>query len=354
MQSLRINYFGIKLPVWSWSRLAAAINSINRYHLGCFFVCYLALQASYFFGLSLQQEFRVERNILAVENRISLDLPRLSLPNPVLNLAGNPAQITDYLDRLNRLLVEQHTPVRVISLQQFNAGGVADQGVMLASEQGHAHVQVERKLYLPGETINLTMGICQLTLWQSLSFYPLFTSVLLSLLFFPLLQFKTGPKKNSSDDATTMHAVGTTQKSAELILDLENKCLRFDGSKTSVFLPNKPLCFYAALLTYCQQHPGAKLCQHAPLPENLLMLANQYFLRLIALGHTIRKRPDFDMNLEKTLSEIRAALDELLSENPESRSLFYPPKALGEGSRSKVHNFSLLNIEDAHWSIKGK
>jgi hypothetical protein len=175
----------------------------------------------------------------------------------------------------------------------------------------------------------------------------------LSLVFFPYLRARQAVEENKSVAAENAHTRSTT-KSAALILDLENKCLRLGDSNASVFLPNKPLCFYAALLTYCQQHPGARLCQHAPLPAELLTLANQYFLRLIALGHTIRKRPDFDMNLEKMLSEIRAALDELLMEYPEHKSLFYPPKALGEGSRSKVHNFALLHIAEAHWSIKGK
>lgn len=378
MQSLRIKYFGIKAPAWSWRKIVAAIKNINAYHLGCFFICYLALQAAYFFGLSLQQEFRVERDILAVENRISLDLPRLSLPNRVLNLAGNPAQISDYLDRLNRLLVQQHTSVRVISLQQFNAGDMSERGLMLASEQDHAHMRMERKLYLPGESINLVIGVCQLTLWQNLSILPLITSVVLSMLFFPYLRTKKHPQKISSGTAipgsstkrdtetqrvekipaesnhTEFTLKQTNSANAELILDLENKCLRFGTTNVSTFLANKPLCFYAALLTYCQRYPGARLCQHAPLPEELLALANQYFLRLVALGHTIRKRPDFDMNLEKMLSEIRAALDELLLDHPHHKTFFYPPKALGEGSRSKVHNFALLHIAEAHWTIKGK
>lgn len=351
MQSPGIAYWGRKLPPYSWSSLGASIKSINRYQIGCFFIFYLALQASYFFGLSLQQEFRIERHILAVENRISLDLPRLSLPNPLLNIAGNPAQIRDYLDRLNRLLEQQQTPVRVISLQQFAAGDISDAGLMRASEQAHSHMQVERTLYVPGQTINLTMGVCQLTFWQTLSVFPVVASMLLGMLVFPFLRAKTPEEITGNEIVATENSA---EKNAALILDLENKCLRFGTAHVSVLLANKPLCFYAALLTYCQRHPGARLCQHAPLPEELLALANQYFLRLVALGHTIRKRPDFDMNLEKMLSEIRAALDELLLDHPHHKTFFYPPKALGEGSRSKVHNFALLHIAEAHWTIKGK
>lgn len=346
MQSVSIHYLGLKVPALSWRGAVTALKKINRYHLVGFFLCYCALQLAYFFGLSLQQEFTTERDLLAVENRISLDLPRLSLPNPALNVAGNPAQVSDYLGRLNRLLKEQKIPVRVMSLQQFNVQDIPASKLVPTGEQVHSHMQMERSLYLPGQTINLTMEVCQLRLWQSFSLYPLVAAALLMLLFAPYAQAKI-----LSEKALATAAVADT---AELVVDLEHKCLRLGAGGEAVLLPNKPLCFYAALLSYCQQHPGARLCQHSPLPEELLALANQYFLRLIALGHTIRKRPDFDMNLEKTLSEIRAALDELLVQHPEHKSLFYPPKALGEGSRSKLHNFALLNIEEVHWSIKGK
>lgn len=346
MQILNVNYSAIKVPGLSLGKLFTALKKINRFYLGCFLLCYSALQLAYFFGQSLQQEFRVERDLLAVENRISLDLPRLSLPNPALNIAGNPAQVKDYLDRLNRLLVQQHIPVRVTRLQQFNLGDIAAAELSGDSLRVHAHEQMERHLYLPGQTINLTMAVCEQTLWQRFSLYPLLTAALLLLVFSPYIQAKSAPEMIDS----TAEAAATET----LVLDLEHKCLRFGASSETVFLANKPLCFYAALLTYCQQHPDAKLSQHTPLPEELLSLANQYFLRLIALGHTIRKRPDFDMNLEKTLSEIRAALDELLADRPDTKTHFYPPKALGEGSRSKLHNFALSRLGEGEWNIRGR
>ena len=344
MQSLTINHLAIKIPSVFWGGIVVNLKKINRLHIGCFFLCYCALQLAFSFGQALQREFTVERNLLAVENRISLDLPRLSLPNPELNVAGNPAQVSDYLDRLNRMLAAQDNPVRVIRLQHFNVQDLAASEQLESSDRSHTHLQMERNLYLPAQTIHLIMGVCESPLWKSLSFYPLLAAGLLMMFFAPFLQLKTAAEKR--DDAEA--------KTAELVIDLENKCLRYGAENEFVFLANKPLCFYAALLTYCQQHPGAKLCQHAPLPDELLTLANQYFLRLIALGHTIRKRPDFDMNLEKMLSEIRAALDEIFIRSPENKNLFYPPKALGEGSRSKLHNFALFGIDGSHWSIKGK
>ncbi len=137
-----------------------------------------------------------------------------------------------------------------------------------------------------------------------------------------------------------------------LTLDLTNKALVL--SDKQVPLANKPLCFYAALLNYCQQNPEVRLCQHHLLPDALLELADKYFLRLVELGHTVRKRPDFNANLEMMLSEIRAALDELLSEYPHLKPLYYPPKATGEGSRSRMHNFALTHLQPQRWDITGK
>jgi hypothetical protein len=345
MHTLRINYPAIKLPGLKQLRLNSLHKTLNYYHLLLFVGSFLAMQLAYFFGMSLQRDFNLERSILAVENRVSLDLPRLSLPNPSLNLAGNPAQVRDYLQTLNELLVKQNLSVRVSSLQQFDAKLQSHADLQILGEQSHAHVFIERQLQLPGQIVSLRLGICQPTLWQNTSVYPLLTSLLLVFLLLPYLQRKPIPVAGNLTASKTRQG---------LILDLENKCIAVRGTDYKVELANKPLCFYAALLSFCQQHPGVRLCQHAILPEQLLTFANQYFLRLVALGHTIRKRPDFDANLEKMLSEIRAALDELFIDCPETKRLFYPPKALGEGSRSKLHNFALNRLHEADWEIKGK
>ena len=96
------------------------------------------------------------------------------------------------------------------------------------------------------------------------------------------------------------------------------------------------------------------LNQNKDVPEELLTLANKYFYRLVELGHTIRKRPNFTNSLEKTLSEIRAALDEVWQEQPEIKETYYPPKAHGEGSRSRLHHYGLKAIEIADIEVIGK
>ena len=84
-----------------------------------------------------------------------------------------------------------------------------------------------------------------------------------------------------------------------------------------------------------------------------MTLANKSFGRLIELGHTKRKRPDFNANLDKTLSEIRAALDEVFADFPEEKDTFYPPRAQGEGSRSKQHSYALVSIKEDNIEIIG-
>ena len=95
-------------------------------------------------------------------------------------------------------------------------------------------------------------------------------------------------------------------------------------------------------------NPEQALPPHKDVPGDLIILANKTFGRLIELGHTKRKRPDFNANLDKTLSEIRAALDEVFNGYSVEKERYYPPRAQGEGSRSKQHSYALtqLSLED--------
>lgn len=308
----------------------------NTYHCLFFVFSYLALQLAFSSGASLQRQFNLERGILAVENRVSLDLAHLSLPNPELNMAGNAGQVRHYLHKLNDAIAAQSLPLTVNSLQ-----------TVTADVDHNAQTHIVRQLSAPEQTVNLGLIVQEPSWLSELSGYPLLLAALLLMLVRPYLKRKP---QALSEPLARAHSM--TQMN--LILDLANKELGLTHSNKRVPLANKPLCFYAALLGYCQQHPGTRLCQHQLLPTDLLELADKYFLRLVDLGHTIRKRPDFNANLEKMLSEIRAALDELLNDYPELKTLYYPPKALGEGSRSRMHNFALMNLQDNRWEIVGK
>lgn len=302
----------------------------TRIHLAFLLLTYVLLQAAFSSGVMLQRQFNIERAVLAVENRICLDLPRLPLPNLALNTAGNPPQVQAYLQKLNRALTDQALPLRVYSLQ----------GISPVAASRSSGEQIQRSLQAPEQNLQLQLDLLPLRLWDQLSFYPCFLALALLVLIRPYLKFK--PARTA-----------TNRQPCSLQLDLQHKKLLVAETGNSVPLANKPLCFYAALLHFCANNPQASLLQNKPLPESLLLMADKYFLYLVSLGHTIRKRPDFTANLEKMLSEIRSALDELLGEDSRSKAIYYPPKALGEGARSKLHNFALERLSEGRWAILG-
>jgi hypothetical protein len=144
------------------------------------------------------------------------------------------------------------------------------------------------------------------------------------------------------------------QEPLKILINLQNKMVINSVTQHEVPLANKPLCFYIALMEFCQNNKDITLNQNKDVPEELVELANKYFYRLIDLGHIVRKRPNFTNSLEKTLSEIRAALDEVFAEHPEEKEIYYPPKAHGEGSRSKLHHYGLNKIDKIHFEVIGK
>lgn len=327
-------------------------KNLNVYQCLFFIFSYLSLQLAFSLGSSLQQQFNLERGILAVENRVSLDLAHLLLPNPELNAAGNVHQVRDYLRKLNDAIAQQALPVMVTSLQNVEA------------DLEHAYdEEVLRQLSAPEQTVSLRLNLREYSWFAGLSGYPLLLAGMLLVLLRPYLKPTAvggGHGINTSNlvqkDPQNLQCLQTQlpTPAINLVLDLSRKELSLTNTDKRVALANKPLCFYAALLDYCQDHPQVRLCQHQLLPAELVELANKYFLRLVALGHTIRKRPDFNNNLEKNLSEIRAGLDELFTAAPELKALYYPPKARGEGSRSKKHSFALTHLPKESWQITGK
>ncbi len=146
----------------------------------------------------------------------------------------------------------------------------------------------------------------------------------------------------------------TAPEKTLLVVDFEKRVLVHVASGREVSMANKPLCFYAALSEYCLKHPDSALHIHREIPEELLVLSKQYFRTLIGLGHTVRKRPDFGNNLEKTLSDIRSALDELFGDDVSNKHRVYPRKAIGEGSRSRLHNYALIALDRHAITIKGQ
>ncbi|MDK1287827.1 hypothetical protein [Pseudoalteromonas umbrosa] len=268
-----------------------------------------------------------------VKLRVSLDKYRLPLADPMLNYSGDPDALKNYIKSINVSLQEQNSRVKLLEISN---------SPILPSEG-----EIVEQLNAPG---NHTYILLKINKGHN-NFLLIFPFVL-AVLNFALLKNITREKYKAQSRPEKKNI---QPKKIALQIDLYSKTLQLSSDKeATVQLANKPLCFYLALLEYCKSYPDVSLNQNKDLPDELLDMADKYFHRLVALGHTIRKRPNFSNSLEKTLSEIRAALDELLLSTPDLKLKYYPPKAHGEGSRSKLHSYALTQIQEGDIEIIGK
>ena len=259
---------------------------------------FLMLSLVFYISMINKTERVSEQQKFQIEKQIALDLPLLDLPNELYKHAGNKDALVGYIDSLNSYL--RMSNLRVID-----------------------------KIF--------------------------FLFFLLISLFVAVWLKVVDSKKNNVSLNKSINSAASMPMPLAVIIDLRNKTLSHSYNKEhSVQLANKPLCFYLALVEYCSANSDVILNHNKNVPDELIELANKYFYRLTELGHTIRKRPNFNNSLEKTLSEIRASLDDVLNEYPEEKEIYYPPKAYGEGSRSRLHSYGLINIAKGNIEIIGK
>ncbi|MEM6983287.1 MAG: hypothetical protein AAF510_09925 [Pseudomonadota bacterium] len=298
--------------------------------------------SSVFYISTMQKQQQVNKlQIIQIEKRIALDLPLLDLSNELLKHSGNKAALLNYIQTLNTFIDSTGIEVVAITPQhEFDASLKTYTEFIreLNSNNGVVFIVFSlRQPYFTGDVVAI-YGVL----------------FILSILLTYLIKLAYIKK---SDEKQVVHAESNTTESKPLtlIIDLKSKTLSSSVSLDhQVALANKPLCFYLALVEYCTNNPEIKLNHNKNVPEELIELANKYFYRLVELGHTVRKRPNFNNSLEKTLSEIRAALDDVLNDCPEQKGLYYPPKAFGEGSRSRMHSYGLANVGQGNIEIIGK
>ncbi|GAA0362222.1 hypothetical protein GCM10009092_28230 [Bowmanella denitrificans] len=298
----------------------------------------LVLQMVYFFAARQAHYQQAGTLALALEKRIALDLPWLRLPNDVMNNVADEESVRQYLSKLNELSLLKGYSIRVLALQGISAS---------QSKPEFDGIIQQHKLQIPGQTLTLQLGVQHFPLAKAFSIFPLLAALLFTLLI-------SSSRRETTDEQLEPGESPSEPALPRLIVNLQERTLSNSVDNRQIQLSNKPFCFYVALLEYCLQHENAALNHNKNIPEELLELANRYFYRLIELGHTIRKRPDFSSNLDKMLSEIRAALDDVFRDCPEFKAAFYPPKAQGEGSRSKLHNYALEQLQAETLEIIGK
>ncbi|MFC3203512.1 hypothetical protein ACFOEW_17010 [Alteromonas oceani] len=276
-----------------------------------------------------------------IKARISLDLQFLDVGNQTLRTPPNQDTLKAYLNRINTILSEQQTGVWLVSLQSVTANA--------AGQPENARLT---QLVLENSEQTVNVQLATKPLYRYLSFSPL--ALLAALLVSPAFVKVRTSQRRAVKAAVLAQPVPIVKITPKLTVNLNEKTLGNGVNDVTVQLQNKPLCFYTALLHYCIENPNAVLLHHKDIPPELTNLASKVFTRLMELGHTKRKRPDFNANLDKTLSEIRAALDEVFAGFSEEKTRYYPPRAQGEGSRSKQHSYALPVLHASDIDIIGE
>lgn len=298
---------------------------------------FLAFHTVSFIAQYMGNETSIHNAIDKVERRISLDSAFLDVGNDTLNTPVNEYAIYRYLDKLNTTLKAQSSPVLVGAIQDISV----NDDTLAAYPELHqtSFVNAEQKISVALHTKSPFQGL-------SFSWAALVASLFVS----PFFAFAS---RRAIIKAIAEAEAEAPPPQPRLIINLQDKTISNGINDKVVTLQNKPLCFYTALVKYCIENPNAPLPPHKDVPHELMALANKSFGRLIELGHTKRKRPDFNANLDKTLSEIRAALDEVFTGFIEEKETYYPPRAQGEGSRSKQHSYALPSIKKEDIEIIG-
>ena len=307
----------------------------------CTIFLFLVFSSVFYFSTIQKQQQVNKLQIIQIEKQIALDLPLLDLSNELLKHSGNKAALLNYIQTLNTFI--DSTGIQVVAItpqHEFDTSLKTPTEFIreLNSNNGVVFIVLSlRQPYFSGDVV---------AIYGMLFIFSILLTYLIKLAYI-----------KKSDEKQVVHAESNTTESKPLtlIIDLKSKTLSSSVSlEHQVALANKPLCFYLALVEYCTNNPEIKLNHNKNVPDELIELANKYFYRLVELGHTVRKRPNFNNSLEKTLSEIRAALDDVLNDCPEQKELYYPPKAFGEGSRSRMHSYGLVNVSQGNIEIIGK
>lgn len=303
------------------------MNSIKLQAVSTFLVSLVLFSIVHQASVAMSHVNHVAVTKQYVLQRVALDLPVIPIKRDWLNEPGDSQEVQNYINSLNEAIDKHQWPLKVTFIGPEKP--VADYQELSSAEQS-VYISFKEKAF---------------PLLHSLSAVPM----LFALFFTWLLVFRQHLMQHHKPLEQKV-----TNSPLLLTIDLRSKLLINARIQKETALSNKPLCFYCALVEYCIANPGVSLNMNKDLPEEFLVLAQKYFYRLIELGHTIRKRPNFESNLDKTLSEIRAALEDVLEQDIKSKEMLIPPKAIGEGSRSKLHSFGLGEINENIVEIVGK
>lgn len=271
-----------------------------------------------------------------IKHRISLDVATLDLGKENQVSVANKEGILRYIEYLNDYLSDHAFPMRVKSIDGIIESTLPDEFVRIHT------------MRLSTNDEFVSVELVGLSWFSEIPFSIL--AILCGLIYIVLSSEKhenelSEPEINVKQNRNTKDL---EVKYPKLVIDLKQKALYLNSHLNTppVQLSNKPFCFYIALIKVCTSDNHEPLVHHEPIPPLLLEYADATFKKLMNLGHTKRRQPDFSNNLDKTLSEIRAALDEVFETCPLEKNHFYPPKAQGEGSRTKRHSYAIESLDE--------
>ncbi|KAF7764523.1 hypothetical protein PCIT_b0545 [Pseudoalteromonas citrea] len=289
-----------------------------------FTVTFIVFLSVFYLSQTYQIKNDIEKQASQVVTRVALDINTLPIADPFFSYSGNTAVVESYVNKINKVLEKQAARIQLLNI---------------SIEQANSHDNILVQKLVDAHRDVYVSFIIQEQHLKSAYIVPLILA-LLNTAFYSWVNNAVARTRASRPEQKEK-----VEQPKKLVIDLYTKTIMLNSRKQdAVKLANKPLCFYLALVEYCESHPDVVLNQNKDVPDELIDIADKYFHRLITLGHTIRKRPNFSSSLEKTLSEIRAALDDIMAEHAELKTKYYPPKAHGEGSRSKIHSYGLANI----------
>ncbi|CAH9050781.1 hypothetical protein PSECIP111951_00263 [Pseudoalteromonas holothuriae] len=282
-------------------------------------------------SLLIKRDAKLDLRTLAT--RVALDLEMLPIADPLFNYSGDKKRTAKYILEINDKLQLNKSRITVLDIVSVGSTNKAPRENAYLLKSAHKNVAL---LY----DINTQHS------WISY-IVPVTFAIMAWVLFIRAFILNRQHSKEQP--------ISTELNKPKLVVNLHTKCIHLSNNQSQqTQLANKPLCFYIALVEFCDKNADVVLNPNKEAPEALLIIANRYFERLTVLGHTVRKKPNFSSSLEKTLSEIRAALDEALVDNPDLKAKYYPPKAYGEGSRSKLHSYGLSEISFDDVQVIGK
>lgn len=274
-----------------------------------------------------------------IETRIAIDSAYLDLGDPTTQQTSDSESVQNYINAIN------HYISNTLDIDDFSVISITFELSKETVPSSFMSLRVNPHRILQTDNFDIHIKTNIPSVFETLKFnwFGLLLGIVVALFIARKLNAKVQRQKR----------IAHLTPIANLRIDLNQKQLVNIATNESVSMQNKPLCFFTALIEFCIQHPDRDLLHHKDVPLELVSRANKTFGRLIELGHTKRKRPDFNANLEKTLSEIRAVLDMVFSNNDPCKQRFYPPRAQGEGSRSKQHSYALTQICRQHVEILG-